>query len=78
MIKIRDLWTDAYVKSTGVKMLDISREGRSVTFIFEDTARDEILNYQNGALVSAIQLKSSIDDLKNIIYDFEFLKVDSK
>ena len=73
MVKIKDLWAAAYVKSAGIKMLDISREGRSVTFIFEDTARDEILNYQNGAVISAILLKSSVDDLKSIIYDVEFI-----
>jgi len=73
MVKIKDLWAAAFVKSKGVKLLGTNREGRSVTFLFEDTARDEILNYQNGAEISAILFKSSVDGLKSIIYDFEFV-----
>ena len=73
MLKIKDLWGAAFVKAKGVKLVDVLREGRSVYFLFGPEARDVIFDYENGVKISSILYKSAIDDLKSIIYDFEFV-----
>ena len=73
ILKIKDIWGAAFIKSKGVKMVDIIREGKSVYFLFEPKARDVIMDYENGGKISDILYKRSIDDLKSIIYDHEFI-----
>ena len=73
MLKIKDIWGAAFIKSKGVKMVDVIREGKSVYFVFDPEARDVIFDYENGGEVSAILYKSAIGDLKSIIHDFEFV-----
>ena len=73
MLKIKDIWGAAFLKSKGVKMVDVIREGKSVYFLFDPEAREVIMDYENGGKISAILYKSSINDLKSIIYDHEFI-----
>jgi len=73
MLKTKDLWLAGFLNSKGVKMVDVIREGKSVYFLFDPKARDVIMDYENGGKISAILYKASIDDLRSIIFDVEFI-----
>ena len=66
----RDLWIAAYLRTMGVVLEDSRNDHGNYYFIFSDINNCEQLvsEYFQGALVPAIELKSSINFFKDRIF----------
>ena len=66
-----DLYLATFLKVRGFRLLDAKRDGRRVTFVFEDRQdRNEILrSFYNEGTVSANAFKNALQDLKSVIYN---------
>lgn len=66
-----DLYLGAYLRARGVKLLDLDRSGRRVTFIFEDSdkTRKLVKNFYDDGEVKINDYKSALKDLKSMTYN---------
>lgn len=68
---VSDFYLAAFLKARGLKLLETIREGRRVTFIFEDRADRTTLtkDFYNDGSVQVNPFIHAIQDLKSIIYN---------
>lgn len=61
-----DFYLSAYLKAKGLKLLDVERNGRRATFIFEDRndRKELIKSFYNDGMVQINAFKNAIQDLK--------------
>jgi hypothetical protein len=66
-----DLWLASYLKANNLRITDIEREGRRVTFIFEDREDREQLvkDFFNDGLIKVNALKNAFQDLKSVVFN---------
>ncbi|MBA7491098.1 hypothetical protein ES702_01643 [subsurface metagenome] len=66
-----DLYLGAYLRARGIKLLDLDRSGRRVTFIFEDSdkTRKLVKNFYDDGEVKINDYKSALKDLKSMTYN---------
>lgn len=69
--QVSDFYLAAFLKAKQMKLIDISREGRRVTFVFEDREdRQQITkDFYNDGNVQVNPFIHAIQDLKSIIYN---------
>ncbi len=69
--QVSDFYLAAFLKAKKMKLIDISREGRRVTFVFEDREdRQQITkDFYNDGSVQVNPFIHAIQDLKSIIYN---------
>lgn len=63
---LTDFYLSAYLKAKGLKLLDVERNGRRATFIFEDRndRKELIKSFYNNGMVQINAFKNAIQDLK--------------
>jgi len=66
-----DLYLGAYLRARGIKLLDLDRSGRRVTFLFEDSdeTRKLVKNFYDNGEVKINTYKSALKDLKSMTYN---------
>jgi len=66
-----DFYLSAYLKTKGLKLLNVERDGRRAIFVFEDRGdrRDLIKSFYNDGMVSINAFKNAIQDLKAATYN---------
>ena len=66
-----DFYLSAYLKAKGLRLLDVERDGRRATFIFEDREdrKDWIKSFYNDGTVEINAFKNAIQDLKAATYN---------
>jgi len=66
-----DFYLSAYLKAKGLKLLDVERDGRRATFMFEDREdRKELIKaFYNDGTVHINAFKNAIQDLKAATYN---------
>ena len=66
-----DFYLSAFLKARGMILLDVEKDGRRGTFIFEDRPdREELIKeFYNDGTVKVNAFKNSIQDLKAVIYN---------
>lgn len=66
-----DFYLSAFLKAKGLRLVDLQREGRRTTFIFEDRGdrKQLIKDFYNDGKVEVNAFKNAIQDLKAIIYN---------
>lgn len=71
LYNVSDFYLAAFLKARGLKLFEISREGRRVTFIFEDRPDRSTLtkDFYNDGSVQVNPFIHAIQDLKSIIYN---------
>ncbi len=77
---VSDFYLAAYLKAKKFTLIDIEREGRRVTFKFEDKdIREQLVKefYNNGS-VEVNPFIHAIQDLKSIIYNIPYTTTDGK
>jgi hypothetical protein len=75
--KTSDLYLASYIKSKGITLRNIEREGRRVFFIFADDGKlkDVISDYYNGGQVGALTYKANLAELRSLIFNPEIEKL---
>jgi hypothetical protein len=74
-----DFYLAAYLKAKGMKLVNFAREGRRVTFIFEDQedrAQWTSDFYNNCGVVQVNPFVHAIQDLKSIIYNMHDVEIE--
>lgn len=68
---VSDFYLAAFLKAKDLKLVDLEREGRRVTFIFEDCEDRPTLtkDFYNDGTVRVNPFIHAIQDLKSIIYN---------
>lgn len=69
-----DYWTAVFLKSKGIKLSKVERQGQRCYFVFESTQDFNVLinDYLNNALVGISSIRNAAQDLKAIIHnDFD-------
>jgi hypothetical protein len=76
---VSDFYLAAFLKAKKMKLVDISREGRRVTFIFEDRDDRSVLtkDFYNDGDVQVNPFIHAIQDLKSIIYNMPDVEVNA-
>src|SRR5262249_10212119 len=66
-----DLYLGCFLKASGLRLLDVRRDGRRTTFVFEDRPdrSDLIRSFYNDGTVRVNDFKNALQDLKAIIYN---------
>lgn len=66
-----DFYLACFLKAKGLRLVDLEREGRRSTFVFEDTddRKDLIREFYNNGVIRVNSFKNAIQDLKAIIYN---------
>ncbi len=66
-----DFYLASFLKAKDLRLVDLEREGRRTTFIFEDSdGRKELIReFYNNGTIKVNAFKNSIQDLKAIIYN---------
>lgn len=66
-----DLYLGAYLKASGIKLIDIDRSGRRITFLFEDSpkTRKLIKDFYDDGKIKVSAYNHALKDLKAIIYN---------
>lgn len=66
-----DFYLACFLKAKDLRLVDLEREGRRTTFIFEDSdgRKDLIREFYNNGTVKVNAFKNSIQDLRAIIYN---------
>ena len=66
-----DLYLSCFLKASGLQLLDVRRDGRRTTFVFEDRPdrSDLIRSFYNDGTVRVNDFKNALQDLKAIIYN---------
>lgn len=61
-----DLYLGAFLKARGVRLLDIKRDGRRATFVFEDRPDRSamVMGFYNDEVVRISDFKNALQDLK--------------
>lgn len=67
-----DLYLASFLKARGLRLLDAEREGRRVSFVFEDRPdRPEMVRaFYNDGTVEVNAFTHAIQDLKAVIYNW--------
>jgi len=68
-----DFYLSCFLKAKGFKILDIKREGRRTTFIFEDRPdRKGLIRgfYNNEGSVNPLDYQDAIKNLKALTYNY--------
>lgn len=67
-----DFYLACFLKARGLPILNVEREGRRSTFIFEDNGEVKrlVLEFYNDGKVEVNAFKNAIQDLRSIIYNF--------
>ena len=75
---VSDFYLAAYLKAKGMKLVDIMREGRRVTFVFEDREDRQTLtrDFYNDGVVQVNPFIHAIQDLKSIIYNMPDVEIE--
>lgn len=69
---LTDLYLAAFLKISGLPILDIDRtHPPKVRFSFPKGAEGKILQFHNGAQVDAIRYASAIEEVKSLIFDIK-------
>ena len=66
-----DLYLGAYLRARGIKLVDLDRSGRRVTFLFKDSdkTRKLVKNFYDNGEVKINVYKSALKDLKSMTYN---------
>ena len=66
-----DFYLACFLKAKGLRIVDLEREGRRSTFVFEDSdGRKELIReFYNNGVIRFNSFKNAIQDLKAIIYN---------
>lgn len=66
-----DFYLSTFLKAKSLRLVDLQREGRRTTFIFEDRKdrKQLIKDFYNDGKVEVNAFKNAIQDLKAIIYN---------
>lgn len=66
-----DLYVGAFLKARGIKLIDVDKSGRRITFLFEDTPEVKKLlrEFYNDGIVRINEFQHAIKDLKSITYN---------
>lgn len=66
-----DFYLACFLKAKDLRLVDLEREGRRTTFIFEDRKdrKQLIKDFYNDGKVEVNSFKNAIQDLKAIIYN---------
>ena len=66
-----DLYLGCFLKARGLRLLDAKRDGRRITFVFEDRPErgDLIRDFYNDGTVRVNDFKNALQDLKAIVYN---------
>ncbi len=66
-----DFYLSCFLKAKGLRLVDLEREGRRTTFVFEDRKdrRQLTKDFYNDGAVEVNAFKNAIQDLKAIIYN---------
>jgi len=66
-----DLYLGSFLKARNLCLLDVRREGRRTTFIFEDRPDRPALvrEFYNDGVVRVNDFKNALQDLKAIVYN---------
>lgn len=66
-----DLYLGAFLKAKGIRLVDVDKSGRRVTFLFED--KDEthklVREFYDNGTVRVNEFQHAIKDLKSITYN---------
>ena len=67
-----DLYLCGFLKAKDMKLINVERDGRRNTFVFEDRVDREklIKEFYNDGMVKVNDFKNAIVDLKSVIYNF--------
>lgn len=66
--KTKDLWLAAYLRTIDIDLIDLEWEGSNGYFVFEDSARKHMIDYENGkGLVEAIKLRNCLANLRSML-----------
>ena len=68
MYKTSDLYLAAFLKARKHK-LSCERQGHKCFFLFTDNVDADIKDFFNDGIISAIQYKNSVQDLKTYIFN---------
>jgi len=66
-----DLYLASFLKARGMRLLDIHRDGRRATFVFEDRPdRAELITgFYNDDVVRVNDFKNALQDLKAAVFN---------
>jgi len=66
-----DLYVEAFLKARGVRLIDIDKAGRRITFLFEDSEETKklIKEFYNDGTVRINDFQHALKDLKSITYN---------
>jgi hypothetical protein len=64
-----DLYLGCFLKASGFRLLDVRRDGRRMTFVFEDRPDrgDLIRSFYKDGILRVNDFKNALQDLKAII-----------
>ena len=67
-----DLYLASFLKAQGLKLIDTEREGRRVSFVFEDRSdrKDAVSAFYNDGVVRVNDFTHAIQDLKAVVYNW--------
>lgn len=68
-----DLYLASYLRANDFQILDTRRDGKRITFVFEDRSNRQALirDYYNGAgLISPLLFVDSMKNIKALVYNF--------
>ena len=66
-----DFYLSCFLKAKGIRLIDLEREGRRTTFVFEDIKgrKQLIKDFYNDGIVEVNAFKNAIQDLRAAIYN---------
>jgi len=66
-----DLYLGCYLKARGLRLIDAKRDGRRITFVFEDSGERGrlIQDFYNDGTVRVNEFTHALQDLKAIVYN---------
>jgi predicted transport protein len=66
-----DLYVGAFLKARGIKLIDVDKAGRRITFLFEDSDKTKklIKEFYNEGMVKISDFQHALKDLKSITYN---------
>ena len=66
--KTKDLSLAAYLRAIDIDLIDIEWEGSSGYFVFESSAKEHMIDYQNGkGLISPIKYTNCFKNLRSML-----------
>jgi len=66
-----DLYVGAFLRARGIKLIDVDKSGRRITFLFNDSEETKklIKEFYNDAVVKINDFQHALKDLKSITYN---------